>query len=48
MNKEYQTLKKLVKLHEHEIKRIQGLATKLALNKGLNEGELQRTKKKTR
>ena len=48
MNKEYQILLKKTKLHEHEIKRIQGQASKAAWKKGKYEGELQRTKKKTR
>jgi len=48
MGKDYSVLCKQIKLHEHEIKRIMGLATKFALKKGKNEGELQRTKIKSR
>jgi len=39
MNKEYEVLLKKTKLHEHEIRSIQGQATKLAWQKGRNEGE---------
>lgn len=40
MNKDYDILMKQNKLHKHEIKKIQGLATKNGWEKGLHEGEL--------
>ncbi len=48
MQKEYQILCKKSNLHKNDIKRTQGLATKNELVKGRDEGELQRTKVKSR
>lgn len=48
MNKEYDVLQKKINLHSNEIQRIQGLTSKLALKKGIDEGELKRTKIKSR
>ena len=48
MNKDYDILQKKNNLHSNEISRIQGLTTKLSLKKGEEEGELKRTKIKSR
>lgn len=48
LNKEFNVLQKKIHLHEHEIKRIQGLATKYALKKGKYEGDLKRTKNRAK
>ncbi|EAR89830.3 hypothetical protein TTHERM_00633370 (macronuclear) [Tetrahymena thermophila SB210] len=48
MKKDFNTLSKKNHLHEHEIKRIQGLTSKGAMKDGLNQGELMRTKNKSR
>eukprot|EP01016_Furgasonia_blochmanni_P009439 TRINITY_DN13911_c0_g1_i1.p1 TRINITY_DN13911_c0_g1~~TRINITY_DN13911_c0_g1_i1.p1 ORF type:complete len:319 (+),score=68.51 TRINITY_DN13911_c0_g1_i1:61-957(+) len=48
MAKEYEVLKKQIGLHENEIKRIQNLAIKSNLKKGIDDGELKRTKDKSR
>lgn len=48
MKKEFGILSKKNHLHEHEIKRIQGLATKNSLKMGINYGELKRCKNNTR
>ena len=44
MKKEFDVLQKKIHLHENEIKRIQGLASKYAIKKGHFEGELKRRK----
>lgn len=44
MKKDYDVLLKQINLHNNEITRIQGLASKMALKKGLFEGEAKRTK----
>ncbi|KAM3141064.1 hypothetical protein pb186bvf_006865 [Paramecium bursaria] len=48
MKKDYDILLKKTNLHNNEINRIQGLATKNALKKGLQEGEAKRTKQRSK
>jgi hypothetical protein len=48
MNREFDILKKQIHLHENEILRIQGIATKYAWKKGQQDGELKRCKSKSR
>jgi hypothetical protein len=48
MKKEFGILSKKNHLHEHEITRIQGLASKNAMKMGINYGELKRSKNVTR
>jgi len=48
MKRDFDVLSKKVRLHENEIKKIQGLAAKFAMRKGLEDGELKRTKAKSR
>eukprot|EP00357_Protocruzia_adherens_P006894 CAMPEP_0115000420 /NCGR_PEP_ID=MMETSP0216-20121206/16749_1 /TAXON_ID=223996 /ORGANISM="Protocruzia adherens, Strain Boccale" /LENGTH=516 /DNA_ID=CAMNT_0002365519 /DNA_START=252 /DNA_END=1802 /DNA_ORIENTATION=- len=48
MQKELDVLQKEINLHYHDIKRIQGLATKLAVKRGLNNDELRRGKNRAR
>jgi hypothetical protein len=48
MKRDYDILKKKTSLHENEIKKIQGLAAKFAMQKALHDGELRRGKDKSR
>lgn len=44
MQKEYNVLIKRNKLHENQIKKIQGVARRLGFKKGIQDPELHRTK----
>jgi hypothetical protein len=44
MSKDFDVLKKQIHLHENDIKQIQNLTTKKALEVGENKGELYRLK----
>jgi len=46
MKRDFDVLTKKTHLHENEIKKIQGLAAKYAMQKALDDGELKRTKTK--
>jgi len=48
MKSDFDVLMKKNHLHEHEIKKIQGLAAKFAMQKAMNDGELKRMKEKSR
>ena len=48
MHKDFDTFKKKINLHENEIKRIQGMAIKYSYKMGENDGELKRSKDKSR
>ena len=44
MKKDFDVIQKKINLHGNEITRIQGLSGKMAMKKGLNDGELKRGK----
>ena len=44
MKKDFDVIQKKINLHYNEITRIQGLSGKMAMKKGLHEGELKRGK----
>jgi len=48
MKRDFDVLMKKTHLHENEIKKIQGLAAKYAMQKALNDGELKRMKAKSK
>ncbi len=48
MKRDFDVLRKKTTLHENEIKKIQGLAAKYAMQKALNDGELRRMKAKSK
>ena len=48
MKRDFDVLKKKTHLHENEIKKIQGLAAKYAMQKASQDGELKRMKAKSR
>jgi len=48
MKRDFDVLTKKTHLHENEIKKIQGLSAKYAMQKALGDGELKRTKAKSR
>lgn len=48
MKRDFDVLSKKTHLHENEIKKIQGLASKYAMQKAIEDGELKRTKAKSK